>query len=430
MTPNSRAHRTVGLRRRHLLAFAIVAVATTAPFAVAALTPLPVASVTAGGATWLGIDPLQASCSPTTTTLNIVDAQLDGPSPLGDTYDGGLCMMVADTGFAGPTSVDLTGSTLTSGPIGMSGLDVTYQYAFLNTRPAVRALASFANPSTTAITVPVTFATNLGSDDRTITGASSSGDAFLDATDRWAMTGGDVDPTVVHVVAGPGNAPVVPSASGLGRKGAGCTVTTTFLDEMCTTFSVTVPAGATRRLMVVDELAVDPAAALPVAESYDARGTILNELTADLSPAAKAQIVNWDFSAIPVPPPAPVDTVAPVLAAPVLTSRVARRGVARVLQFSLSESAAVTMTIAQLLPGRRAGTACRTTLTSGPRCTKVVARGSLTRTQQPGASVHVSVPATIGGRTLAVGKYRLTVTATDAAGNVSSPTVIGFTVTK
>ena len=62
-----------------------------------------------------------------------------------------------------------------------------------------------------------------------------------------------------------------------------------------------------------------------------------------------------------------------------------------------------------------------------PRCTRLAVRGTLSRTRRAG---RTSTPFTgrIGRRALAPGRYRATVRATDAAGNVSRPRSIDFTV--
>jgi len=42
----------------------------------------------------------------------------------------------------------------------------------------------------------------------------------------------------------------------------------------------------------------------------------------------------------------------------------------------------------------------------------------------------VLIPAKVGGKVLAIGKYRLTVTATDAEGSVSVPKTVKLAITK
>jgi hypothetical protein len=118
----------------------------------------------------------------------------------------------------------------------------------------------------------------------------------------------------------------------------------------------------------------------------------------------------------------PTDTTRPRLS----RARLARRRfVGRtVLRFTLSEPATVRLRIERALPGRRVGRSCRAPSRRNRarrRCTRYVAAGRRTVRGRAGANaVRLR-----GGRR---GAYRLTLTAVDAAGNVSRRARLPFTV--
>jgi hypothetical protein len=119
----------------------------------------------------------------------------------------------------------------------------------------------------------------------------------------------------------------------------------------------------------------------------------------------------------------------------------ARRRVPRgtKIRFRLSEAAKVKLVIERKLPGRktrrRVGGRLRTVcvrptraLRRARRCTRYVRAGTLTRTYAVAGAKTVSFSGRIGRRKLKVGKYRLTLTATDGAGNRSRAQRRAFTV--
>jgi hypothetical protein len=197
----------------------------------AAPQALPIASITNGGATWTTIGKqnfcLTSQAAP--YPLNVQDAAFPA-AVKSDAYDDAFCMFVGSTPYIGSDTVDLTNNAVTSGPTTMSGLNVTYQFAFIGSVPAVRVLASFQNPTAAPIVVPVTFESNLGSDNATRVIETSSGHAIVSATDRWAITAeGTTDPTLndppeIHVVAGPGSPAQIPTTftAGVNFAGPGC----------------------------------------------------------------------------------------------------------------------------------------------------------------------------------------------------------------
>ncbi len=100
-------------------------------------------------------------------------------------------------------------------------------------------------------------------------------------------------------------------------------------------------------------------------------------------------------------------------------------------RYTLSEPAKVKLVIAQKVPGRRVGKSCRkpSRRAHGKRCTRFVKRGTLRRTGLAGTN-SLKFSGRIGRRALKPGRYRVTITATDAAGNVSRPARLSFRVVK
>jgi hypothetical protein len=146
---------------------------------------------------------------------------------------------------------------------------------------------------------------------------------------------------------------------------------------------------------------------------------------------------------LPTPPAPPArDTTAPTVSRFTLTHRVfavahaatpvsARvRGTA--FKLTLSEPSAVKIAIKRALPGKRVGKRCvKPTATNRHRraCTRFVSAGTLRRGEKAGA-VSVKFSGRIGKRALKPGRYRATITATDAAGNVSKPRSVSFRIVR
>jgi hypothetical protein len=101
-------------------------------------------------------------------------------------------------------------------------------------------------------------------------------------------------------------------------------------------------------------------------------------------------------------------------------------------RYTLSEGATVKIAIAERRPGRRRGRRCvapTRKLRKAKRCTRLIARGTLTRVSLQGAN-KVAFTGRIGRKALRRGSYQASLTATDAAGNSSKPRVVRFTVVK
>jgi hypothetical protein len=100
------------------------------------------------------------------------------------------------------------------------------------------------------------------------------------------------------------------------------------------------------------------------------------------------------------------------------------------IAFRLSEAAAATLTFDQVLTGRRSGKRCVKQTARNRRarkCLRYVSKGSIRVDGKAGANT-VSFAGRVGRRRLAVGRYRLTVAATDAAGNKATPRTTTITL--
>ena len=136
----------------------------------------------------------------------------------------------------------------------------------------------------------------------------------------------------------------------------------------------------------------------------------------------------------------PVDTVAPVLGMPRLSStgfRAARSGpsvavsVGTRVRYSLSEAATTRFTLEKAALGRKAQGRCMPPTSrnrSSQRCTRWVrVKGSFTHRGQAGAN-SFRFRGRVGGRSLNLGRYRLVARATDAAGNTSAGKRVRFRI--
>jgi hypothetical protein len=136
------------------------------------------------------------------------------------------------------------------------------------------------------------------------------------------------------------------------------------------------------------------------------------------------------------------DTTAPVISGLTLSPtafRALRRGGSYAsiggtrVAYHVSEAATVTFVVKRAQRGRRRGRSCvapSAKLSHGRACTRyVLVRGVLHRSPKGARTDRFRFTGRLGGRTLARGRYRLTVTAVDAAGNRSRPTERPFRVT-
>ncbi len=134
----------------------------------------------------------------------------------------------------------------------------------------------------------------------------------------------------------------------------------------------------------------------------------------------------------PAPPPAPsTDRLAPVVSGFAVSPARFRRTRGAWFRFRLSERSTARILLERALPGRRVGRRCvrpAATLRRNRRCTRFRRAGTLTFRNRPAGANRIAFHGRIGRRALAVGSYRATITATDAAGNRSRPRRASFRV--
>jgi hypothetical protein len=130
----------------------------------------------------------------------------------------------------------------------------------------------------------------------------------------------------------------------------------------------------------------------------------------------------------PDPTQPPPDSVAPVFSNVSLTPAKTKK--ATTFAYTLSEAARVVFTIEQRLPGRRVGSKCKPPSRSNrrrPKCTRYALVGSFAQQSTRGINRR-SFSGKIGKRKLTTGTYRVTLVATDAAGNASRPDRLSLVV--
>jgi hypothetical protein len=99
--------------------------------------------------------------------------------------------------------------------------------------------------------------------------------------------------------------------------------------------------------------------------------------------------------------------------------------------FTLSEAARTTIAIAQKQAGRKKGKRCvKPRKGLKKRCTRYVARVTLTRTKTGQGANRVKFSGRTSKGKLKPGRYRATLRATDAAGNRSKTRSLSFTVVR
>ena len=142
------------------------------------------------------------------------------------------------------------------------------------------------------------------------------------------------------------------------------------------------------------------------------------------------------------------DTTRPVISGFAMTNKRFRVGVDRTprvaaaqrrapvgtrFRFRLSETSRVVIKLERARPGRKVGRTCRRPTRqrrSRKRCTRYVTVGSLVRRNRAAGRVRVDFSGRIGVKALPLGLNRASITAKDAAGNVSRPRRLRFRVVR
>jgi hypothetical protein len=204
-------------------------------------------------------------------------------------YSGAFLMTVNGAVFKNPTgAVDLTGTTLTSATVTMSGLATTVQFYFDPATPTIRAVYSFTNSGAIPITASIQWQNYLGYTAGSPIVATSSGGPSETAADRWVITVGTGQPHIDSVRYGPGasNTPTAIAVPGASSN--------LLIDQ----YSLTVPAGQTRRLMFFGRLSSNYATAISAAGTFNSTASLASAgLLTGLTAQQESQIVNWSFPA-------------------------------------------------------------------------------------------------------------------------------------
>ncbi len=226
-----------------------------------------------------------------------------------DAFDGALSWLVSTgtptraDGYRSPGGVvDLTATTVTGTTQVMAGLNVSGQMYFSSARAVARSILILQNPTASPITVNVENATNRGSDANTTHHMTSSGDATVDAADNWLVSSqGAVPLTTVD--------PILTfafSQDGAAVHGTFSPMPANGSDKIDKFYTVTVPAGQTRRLMAFVQMSGTVAGAEADATLFNTNASLRGtDYLSGLSVIDMSEIVNWNLQ--------PVNSAVPTL---------------------------------------------------------------------------------------------------------------------
>jgi hypothetical protein len=274
-----------------------------------------IVTITAGNATWFVNNDI--TFSTTSSAWGFSEASLHTNSGTRhDAFDGAISWHVNATpgqgsanAYVSPSgTIDISpnfptnpnvATTLTGAPQTLQGLTVTGEMFFSTTKAVARSTLILQNPSGAPITVTVLNASNFGSDQNTVLQATSSGDNVFDPTDNWFVSSETANPT-------PANDPVLTVAfSGAAGAVRGSNVNAPGSgqkDLFYENYTLTVPAGQTRRLMMFVQMSDTVAHAEADALTFNTTGSLQAAgLLNGLTPPQLAEVVNWNFSLAPVP---------------------------------------------------------------------------------------------------------------------------------
>lgn len=209
------------------------------------------------------------------------DIQGDGTIADGtnDAYDSGF----QHVGFAFTSigAIEADGRQVVIGPQAVDDVEVTRKVYVPNDQSFARYLEIISNPTAGAVTYTVSIVTNPGSDALTTIVSTSSGDATLTAGDDWLVTDdadGSGDPTLAHVVSGPGG--IDPDSFAVN-----------VMNEVVYEYTLTLEPGETQIVMHFGAQTADRATAINRAN--DLRNLGPSEL-AGMTQAERDAVVNFD----------------------------------------------------------------------------------------------------------------------------------------
>lgn len=132
-----------------------------------------------------------------------------------------------------------------------------------------------------------------------------------------------------------------------------------------------------------------------------------------------------------VEPPANADTTKPVVTKPSVSPSTVKSGKSFKIKFTLSETASVNIAIEKASAGKKSKGKCvkpTRKLRKKKNCTRYAKVTTLSHLGTVGAN-SVKFKGKVGKKALKPGKYRVSIVATDAAGNASKAATKSFTVT-
>jgi hypothetical protein len=226
----------------------------------------------------------------------ISDAEGGGnPNP---GIDSSGTLWINDLQFAVDTW-QITNGVLTTSEVVTAGVNVSVQHLALTDSPTLRSMIVLRNAGGSTVTVNrIDWVFNeVGGVDNQVR-ATSSGDLTFSNVDRW-LVASDSDgtesygvPVIGYVLQGNGAAETVTQTSRTVYRVFGPSSATV---GMRATFeSISIPAGATRRLLFFTQLTSTNAEGQSAAIGLE---TNLGCALFDLSAAARAEVVNWQLPA-------------------------------------------------------------------------------------------------------------------------------------
>ncbi|MEO8477918.1 MAG: hypothetical protein ABI572_12840 [Actinomycetota bacterium] len=287
----------MGTARTHVLSTIAVGVVTA--FALVSAPPaLATRSFVAlGGATLEGASP-----STWDSAVGATGCAQTGFSPVADgtyknrddAFDNGLILAIGATPFD-DLDGEIPGAPLAKEAIATAD-DATFPLLSVHRWDRVlpgtdtlRTLVRFQNNDVTTQALTVEWDSDLGSDGSTQVRGSSSGDASYTKADRWVVSSDNAvdpsDPALTWVLSGK-----------RARVHVDNIVTALGNDQTCFTFdySLSVPAGKTRYLMLFTAMSGKNEGALASAPLFDSV-TAGSPLLAGIKASSLGKIANWDL---------------------------------------------------------------------------------------------------------------------------------------
>ncbi len=288
-----------------------------------------IVTVNAGNAVWYLNNNI--SFNSTSSNWGFSEAALHaGGITRNDAFDGVLAWHVNASpaaasvgGYRSPSgTIDISpypinasvGTTITGAPQTLAGLTVKGQMYFSPVKAVVRSTLILQNPTGAPITATVDIYSNLGSDANTSYRATSSGNATYDATDNWLVS--CQRDTVVPANCSLTLDPILTyayTATGAAVRPTPILAVTDGSDRQFFRYTVTVPAGLTRRVMVFEQMSDTEAHATTDAALFSTNAALQGtDYLSGMSASDQAEVVNWALAPIVA---APTDPIPPLGAA-------------------------------------------------------------------------------------------------------------------